>query len=218
MRKALFVMFLAAALGFSTFAHATLQNNGNGLIYDADLDITWYDAPAVARNWADSIAWAASLSSTTTIADSWHLPSTVDDERPNVWGYNGTTKAGYNITTSEMGHLYYAELRNKGYFDTSGNPRSGYGLVNAGPFINLQPNHYWSGTEYSMSTSYAWEFYFNSGAQSGEGAKYSEHYALAVHSGNVGGSSPSPVPIPGAILLFGPGLAGIAAKGRRFAK
>ncbi len=36
--------------------------------------------------------------------------------------YNGTTTAGYNITSGEMGHLFYVGLGNDGWYDTSGNP------------------------------------------------------------------------------------------------
>jgi len=67
------------------------------------------------------------------------------DDWDGVWEYgvDGTTTAGYNITSSEMGHLYYTELGNDGYFDTSGNTTgcsesSPYCLTNTGDFQNLQ--------------------------------------------------------------------------------
>lgn len=81
-------------------------------------------------NWTAQNAWAAGLNGggvlayninpgyTVTWNGNWRLPTTVDG--PWVWGYDGTTTAGYNITTSEMGHLFYTELGNQGYYNTSG--------------------------------------------------------------------------------------------------
>jgi len=66
----------------------------------------------------------------------WRLPETVDGAYS--WGYDGTTTAGYNITSSEMGHLYYASLGNLGLYDTSEKFQPGWGLVKTGPFSNLQ--------------------------------------------------------------------------------
>ena len=125
--------------GFSVQAHATLILRGtdtlsNHLIYDDDLNITWYDNMKSLDRWQDRVNWADALSVTfgsNTYTD-WRLPTTVDG--PWVWGYDGTTTAGHNITSSEMGHLFYSELGNKGYYDTSGNYQPGYGLTNKGPF------------------------------------------------------------------------------------
>jgi len=45
MKKVFFLGMFLAVFGFSAIANAALINNGNGLIYDTDLNITWYDAP-----------------------------------------------------------------------------------------------------------------------------------------------------------------------------
>ena len=215
MKRFVFAAILTLILGFSTLSNAALQDNGNGLIYDTDRNITWYDYTKSADTWFNQKTWAANLSVTdvngTTITG-WRLPTTVDGQ--GVVGYNGTTTAGYNITTSEMGHLYYTELGNKGYYDVNGNsPQPGWGLNNTGPFTNLLPSAYWSGTEYALLAGGAWLFYFGDGVQDG-GLEGYGLYALAVHSGDVG----APVPIPGAILLFAPGLVGLAAVRRRLKK
>jgi hypothetical protein len=191
MKRLMFVAVLAVVLGFSTLANAALVNNGGGLIYDTDLNITWYDAADYPRNWSDSKTWAAGLTVGNTTAGTWRLPSTVDG--PYVLGYDGTTTAGFNITTSEMGHLYYTELGNKGYYDVNGKWQSGYGLVNKGPFTKLLDTYYWSGTEHSLDTKFAWFFPFYGGDQTLY-SKVNSGSALAVHPGNVG----APVPIPGA--------------------
>ena len=176
-------------------AHAELVNNGNGLIYDTDLDITWYDAPAVARNWTDAVTWAANLSVTDVNGKNitgWRLPRTLDGAP--VLGYDGTTTAGYNITSSEMGHLFYTALGNRGTFDVNGNNLGvqEWDNIKKGPFTNLQHTYeawysgnYWSGTDFSASPNNAWSFHFSEGRQ-GVIDKNSPYYALAVHDGNVG--------------------------------
>ena len=138
------------------------------------------------------------------------VPATVDG--PWVYGYDGTTTAGYNITTSEMGHLYYSSLGNKGYVATDGTwPQPGWGLKNTSPFINLQADFYWSGTEYSADPFYyAWNFYFYVGTQ-GYDAKYFDDDPLW----RFAPERVSAVPVPGTMLLLASGLAGLAAYRKR---
>jgi len=90
---------------------------GVQVINDTDRNITWLDYSNAPDTWQNQVSWAANLAVTVNgvTYDNWRLPATVDG--PYVWGYDGTTTAGYNITTSEMGHLYYTELVNKGYYD-----------------------------------------------------------------------------------------------------
>ncbi len=71
MRKGVVVLFLCGALlsavpGLSTPAHAALINNGNGLIYDTVLNITWYDHTYMGpqgdgATWSQAMSWAAGL-------------------------------------------------------------------------------------------------------------------------------------------------------------
>ncbi|MBI5665291.1 MAG: hypothetical protein HZC49_09470 [Nitrospirae bacterium] len=128
----------------------------------------------------------------------WRLPSTVDGSF--VFGSNGTTTAGYNITNSEMGHLYYTELGNKGYWATDGtHPQLGWGLTNKGDFQHLIADIYWSGTEYSYytSTDNAWVFNSYYGVQSTGDETLHSLYALAVRPGDV-----TVVPEPVSSMLF----------------
>jgi hypothetical protein len=218
MRRSVSITILFALISLAPLAHAALVDNGGGLIYDTDLNITWYDYTKSADTWANQKAWATSPSVTDVngkIITGWRLPSTVDG--PYTYGNNGTTTAGYNIITSEMGHLYYTELGNKGVYDVSGNIQSGSGLVNKGPFTSLTPypNYYWSGTEHATDTQHAWYFRFDEGRQNRDNKSYT-FYALAVHDGNVGSSSP--VPIPPSVWILGLGLVGLVGLRRKFRK
>jgi hypothetical protein len=109
---------------------------------------------------------------------------------------------------------FYSTLGNTGYYDTSGvltgcaGPPN-YCLTNDGPFSNLQPDRYWSGTAYGPSTSYAWGFSFYTGNQD-RGTKSVALYAWAVRPGDI-----APVPVPGAAWLFGGALGLLGAARRR---
>ncbi len=163
MRYVLCMFLMIVTLSLCVRAEAMLitrgvdDGNGNRLIYDTDWDITWYDYTNAGNNWSNQVAWADGLSIDFggTTFDDWRLPITVDG--PYVSGYDGTTTGGYNITNSEMGHLYYTELGNKGNIATDGtHPQPGWGLSNTGPFQNLYSSFYWSGTEYAANTNYVW--------------------------------------------------------------
>jgi hypothetical protein len=210
--------------------------------YDTDLNITWLADANYAKTsgyvagglmtWTAANTWAANLSfynplTNQTYAD-WRLPTVnpVNGTSLNYsLSYNGSTDYGYNIseqgtayagsTGSEMAHLFYNTLNNKGYCPVSTYcspaPQTGWGLANTGPFTNLQPGTYWSATEYAHYTSHAWSFNFSKGNQD-EFDKYLGMNALAVSPGDVGAV---PEADTWAMLLAGLGLVGAAARRRR---
>jgi hypothetical protein len=171
-----------------------LIKNGDNLIYDSDLDITWYYNPSLgAVNWNNAMVWAANLEIGGAI--DWRLPTALNAD-------GSTPTSGFNQIGSELGHLFYTSLGNI----------ANSSLINTGSFTNLQPFNYWTSTEWSSYAGNAWAFSFNTGllgyANKNPNSDYIIYYsAIAVHSGNVGATQ---IPEPGILLLLGPGLASIA--------
>lgn len=213
--------------------------------YDTDLNITWLADANYAQTsgysvdglmaWSEANAWAANLSFTdgVHIYDNWRLPTVAPINGTSfnyATSYNGSTDVGYNISEqgtafagsigSEMAHLFYSTLDNKGYCPVSTNcfpsPQAGSGLTNTGPFTNLLAGSYQSGTEYAPDTSRAWVFNFNSGSQY-HWSKGGLFLSLVVSPGDVGIAA-VPEADTWAMLLAGLGLVGVATRRRYLAE
>nr|WP_319495365.1 hypothetical protein [uncultured Desulfobacter sp.] len=213
-----------AYASLSIIGTATYSGSEYNLIWEDDNNgksLVWLDYTNSNVGWSEQVAWASNIGDELTINlydgytitwndDAWRLPATVDGAYE--FGYGGTTTGGYNITTSELGFLFYEELGNTGSLGTDGSIMPWpYGLKNTELFENLLVSRYWSGTEYATDTTDAWSFCMDFGVQINF-HKTTDFYGLAVRSGRVSVSS---TPIPGTSLLLGAGLLGLAGVCRR---
>lgn len=182
--------------------------------YDTALNITWLaDANLGWLAWNDAQAAVAGLD--VHGVTGWRLP----DAKPvngttfnTSFSYDGSTDEGYNATSSELAHMFYVTLGNKGDYDTAGNYQSGSGLVNTADFLDLQADNYWSGTEYALGSDAAWYFGAWNGRQDEDEKRY-ELYVWAVRDGDV--AVKSAVPEPGSALLAGAALAALGLTRRQ---
>ena len=226
-RKTLVVTtVIATAFLSATASHAALYDRGNGMIYDSTQDITWlqdanyaktsgYDATG-AMTWDRATAWAAQLNYGGY--SDWRL-SSAKLTGNNGFSYDGSTDRGYNISRSELGHLFF-ELGNISDCDTSGmcgQPGSGFAnTVFTDPdtnqsvgFLNVLPATYWQAEVWMMDPIYAWRFNHSVGSQNSEFI-FNTYYAWAVRDGDVAN-----VPVPPAAWLFGSALLGLVGVARR---
>ena len=117
----------------------------------------------------------------------WALPTAGDNPQ-----------YAYNQTGTPFGQLFYNELGG-----TAGRN------MPSSPFSHAINASYWLATEYAPGPGDAWVFDSNTGFQT-HGAKYDGFYVWAVSPGEL-----APIPVPGAVWLFGAGLLGMVGVNRR---
>lgn len=163
--------------------------------------------------WGGAQKWIGAMNAANYLGhNDWRLPSTIDTGAPGAQVSNNGTDGGYNNPdTSELSHLFYSELGNKGIFSPGGTFQPDYGLANKGPFTNFQSNAYWSGTEYAPDTHNAWYFATRFGSQN-YSSKTNAMFALAVRNTPV---AAVPEPETYAMMLAGLGLMGGIARRRK---
>lgn len=232
--KLIFLWVLFCVFGFYGMAKADLTVIGTAtygdvdynLIYEEAQKLVWLDYSNPDNDWDKQMLWATNIGDHLVVTldplyvtdtdwkTGWRLPTTIDGtlfSNEDDEFYDGTPGRGYN-KPGEMGHLYYVSLGNLGYYDTDGVFQSDYGLKNTGPFNYLEDWLYFSSTEYSIDTDYAWWFDFNSGYQR-PWPKVSEGgpiQGLAVRSADI-----QVVPEPSTVLLLASGLAGLGLYAHR---
>ncbi len=162
-------------------------------------------------SWPTANNWISKMNESGYLGyNEWRLPalSTIEGSWWNLDPYtnNATSDQGYAKTTtdgndggwrygsgtgmpvSELGHMYYVSLGNKGrYIPDDDNPQSrniqdGWGLVRTGPFRNILPHVYWTGARIDNET--AFYLHFSDGEQNFVLTDGSSGYAWAVHDGD----------------------------------
>lgn len=201
---------------FVSIANAALIDRGGGLIYDTALNVTWLSDANYGNSgqlfWSNANSWAANLSYYDSVRNvtytDWRLPTTLQSDPSCVSPYSDGLYAS-NCSGSEMGELFYNELGGVAGQGITTTHNSNYSL-----FQNIKSYAYWSGTEYSPGSGFAWFFDFSDGIQS---AYFKESlqggnplYVWAVRPGDV-----AAVPVPAASWLLGSGLLGLIGVARR---
>ncbi len=190
--------FAFVLLGFTPAVQATLTGilpattggSDYQAWYDDELDITWAANANIngSAAWDDQVAWVTGLDIGGVTG--WRLASMDVNGDGNILDCRTTTRL--DCMDNEYGYLYYY-----GAGTVFG---AGITSVNPGPFSNVQPGVYWSGTGLAGTPSAAWVFVFSNGSQ-GALAKKVGYSAWAVHAGNVGA-----VPGPGTLWIFAAGF------------
>ncbi len=162
--------------------------------YDDQLDITWLGNANVngSNTWDAQVAWVSNL--TVSGVGGWRLPDMDRNNDGVVIDCSVSSQA--DCQDNELGHLFY--------YGEGSTLNAGIKPSNPGPFVNVQANDYWSGTDFNLNTTDAWFMGFFGGGQSHINKIDNQKFAWAVHDGRV-----SPVPLPAAAWLFGSGILGL---------
>ncbi|MFT6582922.1 MAG: hypothetical protein ACJAU6_003369 [Alphaproteobacteria bacterium] len=169
-------------------------------------------------NWFGAMAWAEAL--TFGGYDDWRLPSMdVNGDRTIVDGF-GVGEAV--VRDNEYAYMFYQNLGGTGKSletgGSGGTSITGNVTIGSVDIFNIQALSYWSETDFLPSgneppTTGAHAFDFSRVEQVGANKEGNFGYAWAVRDGDV--SSPTTVPEPGTLALFGIGLVGLAGMRRR---
>lgn len=190
--------------------------------------------------WNTALSWINAMNAANYLGyNTWRLPTLSPIDGSNTFNYppihDGSHDRGYNIseagtlyagsTAHEMAHLFYDTLGNDALCAPSTESTDAgchkratpdyygpWGLTNRGPFTGLVNYRYWYKLESGINTARAFDFNFNDG-QTGTGAKTGLFQAWAVLPGQA-----AVVPVPAAGWLFGSGILGLVAVGRRRAR
>ena len=236
MKLAPTLLATAALFTLAGTANATLVSAlGGQAVNDTDLNVTWAaDAKLAATNtfglatgvdlgptssvntyggsyiysdgsmtWGGAQKWIGAMNTANYLGyNDWRLPTTLQPDA-SCSIQSGGVSYGFDCTGSEMGHLFYTELGG-----AAGSSILTTHNANLALFQNVQPDHYWSGTEYAPNPYSAW-FYTSLGSQ-GYYNKSNVQFAWAVRPGQV-----AAVPVPAAAWLLGSGLLGLIGVARR---
>lgn len=226
-------LLLAVTLGSTGPAAASLVDRGGGFIYDTALDITWLADADHARssghdadgkmNWTAANDWVSRLRLFDAVRnqwlDGWRLPHLAPRDLPRVASNDGSTDLGYGNESerTELGYMYYVNLRNLGFCTPQGGgssssciQQSGWGLVDGAEpgdeslFSNLMADRYWADAT-GLSAASAWYVDMARGNQYITERRV-EFHVWAVRDGDVAAADPAGLPSPATLSLVAAAL------------
>lgn len=170
------LILLAALLAAQDTGLAALMDRGSGLIYDSSRNFTWLQDSNLAKS------------------SGFDEDGRMNWNEAMTWASN-LTFAGYTDWRLPAGgsDTFANEQLSVLYFN-------GLSISDPGPFVNIQPATYWSGTPFGGVSGYVWAFNYELNGVQGWYPEYS-HYARAVRDGDV-----LQVPEPASVLLITAGL------------
>ncbi|QSA97664.1 DUF1566 domain-containing protein [Methylococcus sp. EFPC2] len=194
---------LATASGNAAIFVTTVINSVGGVIHDTPNSLDTpahsgaytltagdFNAATGQLSWWGAQAWVGYLNSISYGGETgWRLPITPIEI------------SGYEMTDSELGHLFYTELGGLANTPITTKHNSNYDL-----FSNVPDSvyWYWSGTEFTADPRHAWSFYTYFGTQFDQ-YKDNQFFAWPVRA----------VPVPAAAWLMGSALLGLVGLRRR---
>lgn len=211
----IFKIVFAVLMSVPLISTAGLIDRGNGLIYDDVKNLTWLQDSDYARTTGyTGVRLVDSFGRITNSVDpygrmTWNQAKIWADELVfggfSDWRLPTTNPAvsGFGITTSELGYMYFENLKNIPAYDNGVFLPGGYGLKNKGPFNMPDEPNYWTSTPRQGSYNEdAWVFLTSIGFQGATSAgNHSLFNAWAVRDGDS-----VAVPEPGSIALVLVGL------------
>jgi hypothetical protein len=167
------------------------------VIYDSDQNISWLanakagqgssfdsqpDTDDGLMSWGDAVDWAESLN--INGHRDWRLPITSQPDMSCSGESEGPAGEpvhfGENCIGSELGYLFYVHLGVAAGSAVTSSTSSDLAL-----FSNLEGAEWWSST-YQQLTVEAWNFRLSNGWQGTSNKSNFQHFAWAVHDGDVG--------------------------------
>lgn len=136
---------MLASAAVTDTAQATLIDNGNGLLYDNVLNVTWLQDANYAKtsgysdtgkmDWAAANTWAAQLSFDGL--SGWRLATNTPVNGTSFnynYSVNGTTDFGFNVISpkSELAYMYNVNLGLKDYFSATNVYQPTFGVFGNG--------------------------------------------------------------------------------------